>query len=186
MESYIPISYLNDFIFCPRSIYFHQLFGKASKKLFHRSFQTRGLNAHKTIDEKTYTTAKSIFQGMDVYCERYKLCGKIDLYDQEKKLLIERKNKIKEVYDGYVFQLYAQYFCLIEMGYKVEKMKIYSQSDNKNYNIPLPEKDDKMFKKFTQVIKEITSFKMESPFLPNPKKCRQCVYNTLCDCVEIE
>lgn len=185
MESYISISYLNDFIFCPRSIYFHQLFGRASKKLFHRSFQTKGLNAHRTIDDKTYTTAKAIIQGLDVYSEKYKLCGKIDLYDQKKKLLIERKNKIKDIYDGYIFQLYAQYFCLKEMGYLVEKLKLYSSVDNKNYFVDLPEDNAIQFGKFEKLIKDIQLFNLENPFVPNPNKCKQCVYNTLCDYSEM-
>ena len=36
------------------------------------------------------------------------------------------------------YQLYAQYFCLREMGYEVEKLKLYSLDDNKVYEIPLP------------------------------------------------
>ena len=43
------------------------------------------------------------------------------------------------IYDGYVFQLYGQYFSLIEMGYQVKKIRFHSMDDNKiskieNYN----------------------------------------------------
>ena len=54
------------------------------------------------------------------------------------KTLIERKKKITTIYDGYVFQLYAQYYCLIEMGYLVEKIQFYSFDSNKTYPIKLP------------------------------------------------
>lgn len=40
MEPYIPISFLNDFIFCPRSIYFHQLYGRSSESLYHSTDQS--------------------------------------------------------------------------------------------------------------------------------------------------
>ena len=59
-----------------------------------------------------------------MYCEKYRLLGKIDIYDGKKKILRERKRQIKQVYDGYIFQLYGQYFSLIEMGYEVDKKKI--------------------------------------------------------------
>ena len=76
-------------------------------------------------------------QSLDVYCEKYRLLGKIDIYDGKKKILRERKRQIKQVYDGYIFQLYGQYFSLIEMGYEVDKMELYSMIDNKKYPIEL-------------------------------------------------
>gem|GEM_PF-2376169 len=34
MESYIKLSTLNDFIFCPKSIYYHTLYDSYEKKLY--------------------------------------------------------------------------------------------------------------------------------------------------------
>lgn len=181
MESYMPISYLNDFIFCPRSIYFHQLFGRTNKRLYHSSDQIDGLTAHKTIDSKTYSTSKDLLQGLDVYSEKYNIGGKIDIYDSKKHRLIERKKKIKVIYDGYIFQIYAQYFCLIEMGYKVESLRLYSMDDNKSYPISLPGKDESLFHKFESLIDKMKSFSLEEPFETNINKCTHCIYNTICD-----
>ena len=94
MEGYIPISYLNDFIFCPRSIYFHQLHGELSTRLYHDKPQIEGKAAHSAIEEKRYSTRKKILQGIDVYCEKYRICGKIDLFDTQKGILTERKKHI--------------------------------------------------------------------------------------------
>lgn len=58
MEETIIISYLNDFIFCPISIYFHKLYGNRDKLLYQSEYQLNGTDAHKTIDQKTYTTSK--------------------------------------------------------------------------------------------------------------------------------
>ena len=58
MEETILISYLNDFIFCPVSIYFHKLYGAMDKTLYQSSFQIDGTNAHKAIDSKKYSTKK--------------------------------------------------------------------------------------------------------------------------------
>lgn len=181
MEPYIQISFLNDFIFCPRSIYFHQLYGGVSPKLYHTTHQIKGLNAHKTIDTQTYTTAKTVLQGMEVYSEKYNLCGKIDTYDSTKKLLTERKKKIKAIYDGYIFQVYAQYFCLIEMGYQVEKITLYSMDDNKSYGVDLPHHNTEKLDAFEQLITDIQSFDLNADFIANANKCQSCVYNALCD-----
>lgn len=181
MESYIQISHLNDFIFCPRSIYFHQLYGRVSSRLYHRTAQVRGLNAHKSIDTKTYTTSKSVLQGIEVYSEKYDLCGKIDIYDKNKRTLTERKKRIRTIYDGYIFQIYAQYFCLKETGYSVEFLKLYSMDDNKSYSVNLPENDIEKFKAFELLIDRIREHDLTFEFTPNVKKCEHCIYSSLCD-----
>lgn len=181
METYLKISYLNDFIFCPRSIYFHQLYGRASSYLYHTESQIRGKAAHKTVDQQQYTTAKHILQGLEVYSTSYQLCGKIDTFDMKKGLLTERKKKIKVIYDGYIFQLYAQYYCLLEMGYTVKSMKLYSLDDNKNYPVKLPDQDKVMRDKFMTLLQVIQQFDLNAPFTANPNKCCRCVYFHLCD-----
>ena len=86
------------------------------KSIYQAKSQTEGLNAHKAIDNKDYTDKKTILQGINVYCSEFNLIGKIDIFDIEKGLLTERKNKIIKIYDGYIYQLYAQYYALKEMG----------------------------------------------------------------------
>lgn len=181
METYLPISYLNDFIFCPRSIYFHQLYGRASKRLYHTEVQVKGLAAHKTIDTQKYSTSKKVLQGMEVYSEKYNIGGKIDIFDQVKSILVERKKKIKVIYDGYIYQLYAQYYCLVEMGYKVDSIKLYSMDDNKSYPIKKPEEDIKLKTDFDNIVKQIRSFDLTSAFTSHKNKCKYCIYNNLCD-----
>lgn len=181
VESYIPISFLNDFIFCPRSIYFHQLYGRITQRLYQTTDQIRGTDAHKTIDRKKYTTAKTVLQGLAVFSEKYGIGGKIDLFDLNKSLLVERKKKIKVIYDGYIYQLYAQYYCLTEMGYQVKKMKLYSMDDNKSYPVKLPVADRERQEGFEKLIQDIYSFDLKTPFLTNINKCRHCIYCNLCD-----
>lgn len=52
MQDYIPISTLNDFIFCPYSIYLHNVYMESDDSMFHATPQTTGKIAHKTIDTK--------------------------------------------------------------------------------------------------------------------------------------
>ncbi len=181
MDDAIIISNLNDFIFCPASIYFHNLYGSRSTITYQSSAQINGTDAHHSIDSGTYSTRKNIITAMDVYSEKYNLVGKIDIYESDKKILIERKRKIKTIYDGYVFQLYAQYFAMCEMGYEVKKLKFYSMIDNKNYSIKLPDENPEMFSRFEEIILLIKKFSLENFKQINIEKCKNCIYEPACD-----
>ena len=181
MDDIIIISNLNDFIFCPASIYFHKLYGNLDKNLYQSEYQINGTNAHKAIDNRTYSTRKNILQGIDIFSQKYGIEGKIDTFDINKAELVERKNKIVEIYDGYVFQLYAQYYGLTEMGYEVRKMSLYSMSDNKKYAVKLPKDDLEMKTKFEKLISDIHKFNIENFKQVNKEKCKRCIYEPACD-----
>ena len=118
---------------------------------------------------------------MEIYSHRYNLAGKLDTFDIKKGLLTERKKKIKTIYDGYIFQLYAQYHCLIDMGFKVKNLRLYSLDDNKPYPIALPEENPDRQHQFEQLLHTIRQFSLNSPFQANPNKCQHCIYSSLCD-----
>jgi len=181
MEDLIPISNLNDFIFCPISIYFHNLYEDIDKIIFQTTVQIDGTNAHESIDSGRYSSKKDILQGLSVYSDRYKIYGKIDILDTREHLLTERKKKIITIYDGYIFQLYAQYFALKEMGYEVKKIRLYSMDDNKTYPIALPEEDNEMFFKFVKVVNDIRNFVPQNFMQTNTSKCLNCIYEPACD-----
>lgn len=94
MEDLILISNFNDFIFCPVSIYFHKLYGNQDNLTYQSQYQINGTKAHEKVDNKQYSTRKSVKMALDVYSDEYKIVGKIDLYDEISKTLIERKNLI--------------------------------------------------------------------------------------------
>jgi len=181
MESYIPISYLNDFVFCPRSIYFHQLHGKRSTRLYHTLPQVEGKAVHESIDDRRYSSRNDILQGIDVYSDKYRICGKIDIFEIDTGLLTERKKHISTIYDGYIFQLYAQYFGLSEMGYKVQAMRFYSSDDNKTYPVKLPNERPDMLEAFESIVETIKNCDLDDYIQTNIKKCQNCIYETICD-----
>ncbi len=181
MENPINITALNDFVFCPVSIYFHNLYTDMDKTLYQNSDQINGSAAHKNIDEKNYRSDENVLQGVSVYCEEYNLIGKIDMYYTKSKKLVERKKKIKTVYDGYIFQLYAQYFAMREMGYAVKSLAVHSIEDNKSYAVDLPENNSIMIEKFKRVISELNEFDMFEFKQTNPEKCSRCIYEPACD-----
>jgi len=157
----------------------HSIYVQFSQKLYHRVPQAIGKIKHENIDEGRYSTAKKYLQGIEIYSEKYNIVGKIDIYDKEKCALIERKNKISNIYDGYKYQLYAQMFCLEEMGYKVKKIILHSLSDNKRYKLSLPNAEE--IRNFAAVIDEIKKFDISNfNYLDNENKCNNCIYKELC------
>lgn len=50
MIDYINISTLNDFIFCPYSIYLHNVYMETDETMYHATPQTRGKIAHGADD----------------------------------------------------------------------------------------------------------------------------------------
>ena len=178
-EGLIRISEINDFIFCPISIYFHKLMGNLDTIYYHTEKQIQGSHVHEIIDHNKYSTSKNIITSMDVYSDEYGLVGKIDIYNMETGELIERKKHVNKIYDGYIFQLYAQYFALIEMGYEVKKISIISHDDNKKYNINLPHKNLEYLQKFKDTIFNIKTFKMDLYKQTNVEKCKNCIYECI-------
>jgi len=179
MEPYIQLSLLNDFIFCPRSIYFHTLYAKYESHNYKESPQIVGTLKHENIDERRYSTSKNILQGMSVFCSKYNIAGKIDLFEIDTGKLIERKTKVKEIYDGYRYQLYGQYFSLLEMGYEVKELLIHSLLDNKRYKIDLPCKADVI--EFEELLLKVRCFDLHQEFSQDKNRCENCIYSGLCD-----
>lgn len=185
MEQLWTMTQLNDFIFCPRSLYYSGIYRECETvKIYHQAPQLNGRAAHAAVDEARYSTRKNILQGITVYSDKYHLVGRIDLFDVVAGVLTERKNSVTAIYDGFCYQLYAQYFALSEMGYLVKEMRLYSQKDNINYQIPFP--TDSQINDFENVLKCMREWKAENKFTPNPRKCRACIYSALCEyCTEV-
>ena len=179
MDDLLAISKLNDFIFCPASIYFHGLYEGVDVMSYTGKAQMYGLKQHERIDDNNYMYAKAL-SAINVCSLEYGLVGKIDKYFTEECRLVESKAKIKTVYDGYVFQLYAQYFCLAEMGFEVKSLALYSISDNKSFEVELPENNPKMMQKFLKLIASIRNFKLEDFSCSNKEKCTNCIYANMC------
>lgn len=179
-EEPLSISNLNDFIFCPVSIYFHALEDETEVMTYQDSYQINGSAAHKKSDSGKYSSKKSVLQAISVYSSEFNLTGKIDVFDTQSGVLTERKKRIKVIYDGYIFQLYAQYFALREMNYTVNEIRLYSMDDNKTYPVLLPENDPAMYEKFRNTIYEINNFNFENFRQNNRLKCENCIYEPLC------
>jgi CRISPR-associated exonuclease Cas4 len=180
MHVAIQISKINDFIFCPNSIYLHAIYESFQDEIYKQKPQIVGTIKHENIDKGYYSSDTRYLQGIPVFSDKYQIIGKIDIYDSINKSLIDRKYKIKEIYDGYKYQLYAQYFCMMEKGYEVNDLYLHSLSDNKRFKVELPNKSE--LKKFEKVLDDLVNFDPENMDTNVSKnKCNNCIYNMLCD-----
>ncbi len=157
MDSAISISNINDFLYCPKSLYLHSIYSSFGINTYHDTPQTKGSIAHENIEKGQYTTSAHILQGLSVFSNKLGIKGKIDIYDSQKHWLIERKYRVKQIYPGFKYQLYAQMYCLDEAGMPVERLFVQSLSDNKRYEVPLPTPEEKL--EFENTIRKIRSFK---------------------------
>lgn len=172
MDSAIPISTINDFLFCPKSLYLHSIYSSFDTKTFHDNPQTIGRISHENIENETYTTSKHILQALSVYSAYLGVKGKIDIYDSKTGYLIERKYRVKSIYKGFRYQLYAQMYCLEELGFKVKRLFIQSLSDNKRYEISIPTQEER--KEFENIISQMKLFDIVAL---NNHACNHCSNN---------
>lgn len=184
MNNYILISNLNDFTFCPYSIYLHNVYMDTDEELFHAKPQTRGKMAHESVDKKTSSSLKDEMLSLPISSDEMGIMGKIDVYRQKEKLLVERKYKIARIYRGQLYQIWAQYFCMLEMGYEIEKLAFYEISTNKMVDVELPTESDK--EELLAFIEKYKNYDLNSSFQINENKCRHCVYCNLCDKTSVE
>lgn len=178
-EEYISISTLNDFIFCPYSIYLHNVYLESDEGVYHATPQTRGRIAHESVDEKRASNRKDELQSLPIISHTYGLMGKIDIYRGREKKIIERKFQLKNIYQGQIYQLWAQYLCMIEMGYEVESLAFYEISSNKM--IPIEPPAGEQLSQFRQFINSYRAYDPSEPLIQNKNKCIHCIYCSLCD-----
>lgn len=180
MENLIQITYLNDFIFCPYSIYLHQIFEDGEIESFQAAPQSEGRVAHFEIDQADSKDEEDKpLRGIYVYSSKLKLYGKIDTFHPLSGVLVERKREIKTIYQGYLYQLWAQYFALIEMGYQVNEIAFETVIGNRYLPQRLPSAAD--FNQLKNHVVNIALFQPENFENQNPNKCVHCIYAALCD-----
>ena len=183
MDDFIPLSMLNDYIFCPYSIYIHNVYANTDEEVYHALPQIRGRQAHHSIDRKI-PKGKGIITSLPVFSEELRIQGIIDEFQMENKLLIERKYQLTKIYKGQLYQIWGEYFCMTEMGYIVENLAFYENAHNRMIPIPLPQ--DKEKEEMRQLLIEIRNFDIERLTLINENKCKHCIYCRLCDKIDIE
>lgn len=126
---------------------------EADKDIYQAKPQVRGTLSHQATDNKTSTTKADVILSLQVYSERYHLMGKIDVYRKKEKMLIERKYQLKQIYQGQIYQLWGQMFCLQEMGIEqfgefIHQFNSFNPANEININ------PKRMYKRITEALCE--------------------------------
>lgn len=154
------------------------------EELVHAAPQTQGKAAHAAIDNKIYSSRKDEITALAVYSNELGVIGKIDLYKGKDKLLIERKYQLNTIYQGQLYQLWAQYYCMLEMGYQIDKLAFYVISTNKTIPIDLPGEKEK--KELQAFIHRFKTYDPTQTINTNTNKCVHCIYCNLCDKIDTD
>lgn len=82
---------LNDIIFCPYSIYLHNVYMDTDERLYHAKPQTKGKIAHESVDNKTSSNRKDDLLSLPVYSSQYRLMGRVDVYQSIRELNVKNR-----------------------------------------------------------------------------------------------
>ena len=115
---------------------------------------------------------------------RKELIVRKSIYSGKEHKLIERKFQLKNIFQGQIYQLWAQYLCMKEMGYDVKTIAFYEISTNKMVPIELPNKEQ--LDKFRIFLETYRYYDPTLPLKTNVNKCQHCVYCSICDKMEGE
>ena len=80
MNDYISLSTLNDFIFCPYSIYLHNVYMETADDMYKAVPQIEGKLSHQGVDNKTGTSIRTDLLSLPVYSDELGISGVIDIY----------------------------------------------------------------------------------------------------------
>ena len=109
MNNYIPIAQLNDFIFCPYSIYLHNIYKDCDDLVYKATPQLNGSMFHSSIDKKLTYHNNDLIYSLSVCSVQYRIYGRIDADRLSTNTLVERKYRLSQIYQGQIYQLWAQY-----------------------------------------------------------------------------
>lgn len=157
---------------------------ETDEELFHAIPQVRGRIEHESVDKKTSSTRKNDLMNMPIFSQTYRLVGKIDIYKGDQQHLIEKKYLLRNIYQGQVYQLWAQMLCLEEMGYSVKKLSFYEISTNKSIQVELPTETD--IRRFSEFIEKYHQYSPDDSIDVNVNKCQHCIYCNLCDKTSVD
>lgn len=146
--------------------------GDISPASYHETPQVRGNEMHSSIDNGRYSHRKNIWQGTPIFSEELQIQGKLDTYNSGTGDLVERKARLQHIYEGYLLQLYAEYYCLLEMGEQPKHLAFYSMLDNKKYPVELPTIIEKQ-----RLINVLDSMRSYTSDMLLRHKCSHCENN---------
>ena len=187
----IPVTWIKQYYFCPRIVYFLGVLGYEERltesmiegKEFHVDEEKRVLH-RKTLGGEKKEPVKTCISRLPAVSKRLNLYGVIDEIAETKEGLIVVENKWikapKKPHPGHLYQA-AAYAMLAEeiLGKPVRSIMIRYVRSNKSFKIPLTDEIRKHVIWVTSKIKSIIENE-KLPKIRTTKKCKNCGFIKVC------
>lgn len=182
-EGYLPLSYLNHLVYCPRRFWYMYVQAEiaVNAPMLEGSYQHQ-----KRADRPGYETddqGRTIHRRLWVWSERLNVAGFADFVEVEDDQLIpvERKHGQKGKWDNDEIQLCAQALCLEEMtGQHIPFGEIFYWRSRRRITVPF----DDTLRQATETAVAHAQSLLQTNRIPAPiaerQKCRYCSIQPIC------
>lgn len=176
----IPISALNQYVFCPRRCALMYVEGMWSDN----EHTVIGSLLHDKADKPGYEMEEEtlIIRALPLFSRRYGLSGKADIVEFHNKvpLPVEYKKSKKQKWGNDDVQLCAQALCLEEMFQTgVQKGYLYHAGSKRRREVHFNENLRKMTIKIINEVRKLLNTRQNPPAVLAPK-CEGCSLHSVC------
>ncbi|MCA9943407.1 MAG: CRISPR-associated protein Cas4 [Anaerolineales bacterium] len=182
-ESYLPLSYLNHLIYCPRRFWYMYVQGEIAinAPMLEGTFQhqTRADKPGQETDDRGRTVRRRLW----VWSDRLQIAGFTDFVEAEGTALIpvEYKHGQQGKWDNDNIQLCAQALCLEEMtGQSIEQGEIFYWRSRRRITVPFDTELRQLTETAVAQAHELTQTNNIPAPITERKKCRHCSIQPIC------
>ena len=124
-DDYISISTLNDFYFCPYSIFLHNVYMETDESFYHAAPQVRGRLAHEAVDNKKASNRKDepfrciIDKTVRSAINRNQICeADFDVFKGEYRLKLEKNKEYSRLFFDSLVPYKSEIFKYVQSFYR--------------------------------------------------------------------
>jgi CRISPR-associated exonuclease Cas4 len=180
MEDPVPLSLLNDFLFCHRRAALKEIEGLWGEN----EHTAQGDLLHEHADEPGYETDEGVIvlRALPLFSERYGLSGRADIVElwNGKPLPVEYKKSKRRTFDNDDVQLCAQALCLEEMfGTRVPEGCVYHAASKRRRPVAFTEELRAQTVSAIESVRELLESGLVPPAILMPR-CDGCSLRPVC------
>jgi CRISPR-associated exonuclease Cas4 len=188
-ETYLPLSYLNHLLYCPRRFWYMYVQGEIEIN----APMLEGTYQHQTRADKpgqeTDEQGRAIHRRLWLWSDRLQIAGLADFVeiDEGRLIPVEYKHGQKGQWDNDEVQLCAQALCLEEMtGQAIDRGEIFYWRSRRRVQVAF----DQRLRQMTETAVAQARQLISQNHIPHPiqerQKCRHCSLQPICLPEEVE
>lgn len=182
MNDYLPLSYLNQLLYCPRRFWYMYVQGELAINAPMLEGTLQHQRAHQPGTE-TDAAGRLVHRRLWVWSDRLAIAGMADLVEERENTLVpvEYKHGRQGQWDNDQVQLCAQALCLEEMtSHSVHRGEIFYWRSRRRVVIPF---DQSLRQQTEEVIRQaydlLTTGRIPLP-ITERRKCQHCSLQPIC------